>query len=124
MGKSSSTTPPPPIVQESSEDTTSAQVTQAFAGMQAMMQGMMQSYSSQMQQMQQMMSSQINQPLPTIRETTDIDWKAKQDELANKVRADYGLDQRKLLNSATSVYTSPLLDEEEAETTNISLVAS
>jgi len=54
-------------------------------------------------------------------ETEDIDWKAKHDELATKMEAEYDAELESAKGTEDTIHTSPLLDEED--TTDQSIIA-
>jgi len=68
------------------------------------------------QQMMANQSAQMAPPaIPDAPEVTAdpvIDWTEKQKELANKVRADYEDDASRKRGRASTILTSPLLDEQ------------
>lgn len=118
-GKSQSWTPPAETPQYDA-----SAIAGAMEGMMGMMGGMMESYSQQISTMQESMLSQMeNMGTPEVVAPPPIDWTEKQQQLAAKVKADYSLDQTRRKGIADSIHTSPLLDDEDAETTNVSLVA-
>jgi hypothetical protein len=59
--------------------------------------------------------------IPEVTETEDIDWKAKHDELAAKMEAEYDAELEGAKGTEDTVHTSPLLDEED--TTDQSIIA-
>ena len=70
------------------------------------------------QQMQENMT-----PIPEPVKAPDIDWSEKMQQLQSKSKADFALDAARKKGISNSTYTSPLLDDEEADTTHVSLVA-
>jgi len=81
-----------------------------------------------MQMMMGMMESNNSAPeqpvapiIPEVTETEDIDWKAKHDELAAKMEAEYDAELEGAKGTEDTVHTSPLLDEED--TTDQSIIA-
>lgn len=60
--------------------------------------------------------------LPAIAETLDIDWTDKIAGLAQKMKADYGVERARRHGRGKTVLSSPLLDEESADTTQSVLV--
>lgn len=111
-----------PPADEPSVDT--AAIASAFEGMAGMMGSMMEGYSQQMAAMQDSMMKGLKETgTPEVLTPPSVNWADKQKELAAQVKADYNLQNTRKKNTATSIYTSPLLDNEEAQTTNASLVA-
>jgi len=104
MGKGSAPSPPPAATIPS--DNTDAKLQEQM--MQAMM----------------MMSAGGGIPaapaipaMPAISKPLDIDWSEKTEQLSEKMKADYHLNQLRRHGMAQSVHTSPLVDEEEPDTT-------
>ena len=95
---------------------------QMFQGMAGMMSGMMESFSGQITALTQQMQQQMT-AMPEINKAPEVDWTNKLSELNAKTKADYALETARKKGIANSVYTSPLLDSEDAETTYTSLVA-
>ena len=116
-GGGSSFTPPP---QDDGVD--QEMLAQMFQGMMGMMGGMMEGFTGQLtalsQQMQQSMTA-----MPEIQKAPDIDWSEKMQQLQSKSKADFALDAARKKGISNSTYTSPLLDDEDADTTHVSLVA-
>lgn len=82
--------------------------------------------SQQMSAAQQSMAAMPTQPeqtaMPEIVETKQIDWTEKQKQLASKMKADYGADKAARKGRLDTIHTSPLLDDDEAETTKQGLI--
>jgi len=67
---------------------------------------------------QQMSDSQFQMPkVPEVQKTDSIDWKKENDRLKNMMSAEYNLDRARRKGRMDTIHTSPLLDEDEAETT-------
>ena len=123
MGKSGNT-PAPPIQQTNSTleegfGATSAMLSQMMAQMNTAMTG----YNQAMMSMQDTMRQSLIDDTPEIYKPPEVDWDAAKAELDARAKAQYDLDAAKRINFGTSVHSSPLLDYEEAETTNQSLIA-
>ena len=58
-------------------------------------------------------------PIPEIVRDPIIDWTEKNQEIANKARADFELDQSRRKGREDTILTSPLLDEQEVTTTSL-----
>ncbi len=119
MGKSGNI-PAPPIQQTNSTldegfGATSVMLSQMMAQMNNAMAG----YNQAMTSMQQSLIGDT----PEIYKPPEVDWDAAKAELDARAKAQYDLDAAKRINFGTSVHSSPLLDYEEAETTNQSLIA-
>ena len=116
-GGGSSFTPPP-----QNDGMDQEMLAQLFQGMMGMMGGMMEGFTGQLtalsQQMQQSMTA-----MPEVQKAPDIDWSEKMQQLQSKSKADFALDAARKKGISNSTYTSPLLDDEEADTTHVSLVA-
>lgn len=116
-GGGSSFTPPP---QDDGVD--QEMLAQMFQGMMGMMGGMMEGFTGQLtalsQQMQQSMIA-----MPEVQKAPDIDWSEKMQQLQAKSKADFALEAARKKGISNSTYTSPLLDDEDADTTHVSLVA-
>ena len=116
-GGGSSFTPPP-----QNDGMDQEMLAQMFQGMMGMMGGMMEGFTGQLtalsQQMQQSMTA-----MPEVQKAPDIDWSEKMQQLQSKSKADFALDAARKKGISNSTYTSPLLDDEEADTTHVSLVA-
>ena len=116
--------PAPPIQQTSSTleegfGATSAMMAQMMAQMNTAMTG----YNQAMMSMQDTMQQSLIDDTPEIYKPPEVDWDAAKAELDARAKAQYDLDAAKRINFGTSVHSSPLLDYEEAETTNQSLIA-
>lgn len=61
---------------------------------------------------------------PPIDRVPDIDWSEKQKRIASKMKADYHVSQLQRHGRAQTIHTSPLLDTQEAETTEQTLIGS
>lgn len=82
-----------------------------------------------MMQSMMMMSAAASAPappampaLPAIAETLDIDWTERIAGLSQKMKADYGVERARRHGRQATVLSSPLLDEESADTTQSVLV--
>jgi hypothetical protein len=80
--------------------------------MMMMMQMMQQNMANQMSMMQQQMQPPEMPEMPEIDMPEPIDWKAKQEEIKNKMTADYETDNQKRHGVMDTIHTSPLLDDE------------
>ncbi len=123
MGKSGNM-PAPPIQQTSSTidegfGASSAMLSQMMAQMNNAMMG----YNQAMMSMQDTMRQSLIDDTPEIYKAPEVDWDAAKAELDARAKAQYDLDAARRINFGTSVHSSPLLDYEEAETTNQSLIA-
>ena len=81
-----------------------------------MMAQMMQS----MQQMAGIAAIPAPQPmpaLPDIYQSPEVDWSERQEQLAQQMRADFGIDAARRHGRGKTVLSSPLLDEESADVT-------
>jgi len=111
MGKKSggSQSSPPPV------DQTTPPVD--FTAMEAMMDAMLQMQNNML------MSQATEMPplpqMPVINDSPDIDWTEKNRELAARSRADFDVDEARRKGRTDTILTSPLLDDEEAETTSL-----
>jgi len=116
-GKGSSSNSPQPPQQQYD---TSAQ--------EAALRAQMASFAA-LQQQSMMLAQQAamrvtNAPLPEIPPAPDPikspveDWAARRRELEDKIRADYATSKKPRKNRQSTIATSPLLDEEEPDTTN------
>ena len=116
-GGGSSFTPP-----QQNDGMDQEMLAQMFQGMMGMMGGMMEGFTGQLtalsQQMQQSMTA-----MPEVQKAPDIDWSERMQQLQSKSKADFALDAARKKGISNSTYTSPLLDDEEADTTHVSLVA-
>lgn len=95
---------------------------QLFQGMMGMMGGMMEGFTGQLTALSQQMQQNMT-PIPEPVKAPDIDWSEKMQQLQSKSKADFALDAARKKGISNSTYTSPLLDDEEADTTHVSLVA-
>lgn len=123
MGKSGNT-PAPPIQQtsytmEEGYGATSAMLSQMMSQMNNAMMG----YNQAMMSMQDTMRQSLIDDTPEVYKPPEVDWDAAKAELDARAKAQYDLDAAKRINFGTSVHSSPLLDDEEADTTNQSLIA-
>lgn len=84
---------------------------------QASMSEIMNQQNQSMQSLAQMDFTSNSNMLPAIQQPLDIDWTEQQAQLASKMKADYNIDQTRRKSRQDTVLTSPLLDEEDAETT-------
>lgn len=85
----------------------------------------MMQYMNSIMSMQAGMASQIPQlpPTPEIERDPIINWAEKNEELIAKSKADYNVDKARRKGRFDTILTSPLLDDEDPETT-ASLIAS
>ena len=95
---------------------------QMFQGMMGMMSGMMEGFTGQLTALSQQMQENMT-PIPEPVKAPDIDWSEKMQQLQSKSKADFALDAARKKGISNSTYTSPLLDDEEADTMHVSLVA-
>lgn len=77
-----------------------------------------------MQAMGMMMTPQTPQmpQVPEVIKQPDVDWTEKQKQLSQKMKATFGLDVARRKGRLDTIHTSPLLDTEEAATTESILV--
>lgn len=99
-----------PEMQDSSSVTdTSAAVMESMSGMMTGMMGMMS---------QVMSSSQESLPeTPETYSTPAVDWTEQTEQLNNKMRADYNVEEARRKGNQDTVLTSPLLEDEDATVT-------
>ena len=116
-GGGSSFTPPP-----QNDGMDQEMLAQLFQGMMGMMGGMMEGFTGQLTALSQQMQENMT-PIPEPVKAPDIDWSEKMQQLQSKSKADFALDVARKKGISNSTYTSPLLDDEEADTTHVSLVA-
>ena len=116
-GGGSSFTPPP-----QNDGMDQEMLAQMFQGMMGMMSGMMEGFTGQLTALSQQMQENMT-PIPEPVKAPDIDWSEKMQQLQSKAKADFALDAARRKGISNSTYTSPLLDDEEADTTHVSLVA-
>jgi hypothetical protein len=62
------------------------------------------------------LSKPINTPPPAIKSAPTIDWGAKQNEIAKQSQSDVQEELRKRRGRASTVLTSPLVNEEDPTT--------
>jgi hypothetical protein len=124
MGKGGGVTPPPVGTTNNALEEGAAASSAAMSSMMAGMSQSMAAYGSAMTNMQSMMNSSILASTPEVYSPPDVDWEATKAELDAKAKATYGIDIAKKVNLGNSVYSSPLLDDQQADTTNQSLIAS
>jgi len=95
----------------------------------AALQAQMASFAA-LQQQSMMMAQQAamqaaNAPLPEIPPAPEPikspveDWAKRREELANKIKADYTLDKKRRKGRQDTIATSPLLDEQDPNTTHV-----
>ena len=116
-GGGSSFTPPP-----QNDGMDQEMLAQMFQGMMGMMGGMMEGFTGQLTALSQQMQENMT-PIPEPVKAPDIDWSEKMQQLQSKSKADFALDAARKKGISNSTYTSPLLDDEDADTTHVSLVA-
>lgn len=76
---------------------------------------MMQGYMSSLSQMIAGQQAQQQQtPMPSVVRAPDVDWGEKQKEIAQKMKADYTLDQARRKGRSDTILTSPLLDSDDS----------
>ena len=124
MGGKSGSVPTPPIQETNTTLSQGYEATNAM--MMSMMSGMnnaMAGYNQAMMAMQDTMRQSLIDDTPEVYKPPEVDWDAAKAELDARAKAQYDLDASKRINFGTSVHSSPLLDYEEAETTNQSLIA-
>jgi hypothetical protein len=111
MGKTQEQPSPPPSGME-----------EQSSGMEdmMMMMAMMQMLSSGTENVaQQMPQAPTPLQVPDLTRTEDIDWTEKMEQLTSQASAGYTLGQAKKHGVLDTVHTSPLLDDEEINTTSI-----
>lgn len=114
MGSKGSSTPSQPMMQQ---DNTAAMMEQ-YMGMMSEM------FAQQQEQMNTLMTSmQQTDEAPEVIANPEVDWTEKNAELQAKMAADYDGTVAQQVNGASTVLTSPLLDEEEP-TTQTSVLGS
>lgn len=74
---------------------------------------MMQMNALMTQQMMSQQSAAQMRSIPEVKKAPEVDWKEKQDQLASKAKATYGLDQARRMGRMDTIHTSPLLDDED-----------
>jgi len=68
---------------------------------------------------QRMQNTQANMPqLPEISKAADVDWAEKQQQLQKKMQAAFNLDEARRKGRMDTILSSPLLDDEDAKTTD------
>lgn len=107
-GKGKSSTPPPPDTVEPPDQ-----------NMDALIAMMGQMLTLQAQQLAQPPEPPMPPILPPIDSGPDVDWTEQNRELAAKARADYNVEEARRKGTLDTILTSPLLDDEEAQTTSI-----
>lgn len=90
----------------------------------AYMATMQQMNAMMLQQMARMQEQQLLSSIPEVTEAPEVDWSEAQAELAAKAKATYGLDQAQKVGRSATIVSSPLLDDEEAVTTQSVLAGS
>ena len=129
-GGSSSPPPMPDYSGMMQQQTTMFQ--EMMGGMMSMMEGIMASMPDMTEYMSSMQESMLlDMPdtpalldMPTVERGPDIDWTEKQNQLASKARADFNLDAARRKGVTDTIHTSPLLDEEEANTSGSIIAGS
>lgn len=124
MGGKSGSVPTPPVQETNTTLSQGYEATNAM--MMSMMSGMnnaMAGYNQAMMAMQDTMRQSLIDDTPEVYKPPEIDWNATKAEIDNRAKAQYDLDAARRFNFGTSVHTSPLLDDEEALTTQQSLIA-
>lgn len=114
MSKGGQGSPPPPVMPSQGEDNT-WMLMELMSSMSGMMESMM--------EMSMMPKDPGMAPLPDLQATPEVDWSDKEKQLLNKVKADYSLDEMRRKGRQDTILTSPLLDEEDATTTQSILVS-
>lgn len=108
---------------DSSSSVTYPSTTSSNAKMIEAMSGMM---GGVMESMSSMMKNQPTTPtmttLPEVNTLSDVDWADKQAQLQQKMSADYNVDEARRKGRTDTVLTSPLLDDEDATTTGVSIL--
>lgn len=80
------------------------------------------SMTAAMQQMAQATAMAAIPKMAEISTPTEIDWTAAQNKLSSKLKATEALDAARKTGRSKTVLSSPLLDEEDAQTTRSILV--
>jgi len=77
-------------------------------------------FAQRMQNTQaRMQNTQANMPqLPEISKAADVDWAEKQQQLQKKMQAAFNLDEARRKGRMDTILSSPLLDDEDAKTTD------
>ena len=105
--------------------TPSAASMQANSNMlEAYMSNMSNSNALMLQQMKALQDQSLQNQVPVTEATTPVDWTEVQNKIASKSKADYALEQARKVGRSDTILTSPLLDDQEAETTSNSLIGS
>ena len=111
MGSKSSSQPAPPPVAPPADTTSSIE---PFMQMMAMMSQQTAAAMSQASAPPEL------PPMPSVNQNkvSTVDWTEALDKLSRKAAADYKEEQKKSHGRKDTVHTSPLLDDEEADTTD------
>ena len=86
-------------------------------GMMGQMGGMMEQATKQQETMMAQMSANMDMSMPEVYRNPIIDWTEQQDQLAQKSKADYHLEQLRRKGRGDTILTSPLLDDEDVDVT-------
>lgn len=74
---------------------------------------MMQMNAMMTQQMMQQQNMAQLRSIPEVKKAPEVDWGEKQNQLASKAKATYGLDQARRVGRVDTIHTSPLLDDDD-----------
>ena len=84
-----------------------------FEGMMGMNAGLIKS----MQEMSNTNQSVVIPQVPTVFESPEMDWSEQEAKLRAKMTGDQAVKDKQRRNRTSTIHTSPLLDNEDAETT-------
>lgn len=114
MGKSSGSSPPAIRPTDTSQF-----LSQALSSYQSSMQNIMnQTQQSMAEQMRYMTENSINSLPEVIDSVGDIDWAERTSQLKQKAAADYNAKEALRRGRASTILTSPLLDDTDPATTS------
>ena len=89
----------------------------------AAMEMMMMQQAAMLPAMAAAMAPPATPTIPPVYTAPEIDWTEKTEQLAQAMKADASLDRARKVGRTATYITSPLLGEEEVETTSPSLLA-
>ncbi len=111
-GKGGNNTPPPQQVDTSAQQTMLAQQMASLAALQQQSQMLAQQQAASLTQFPEI------PPAPEPIKSPVADWAKRREELAQKVKADYNLSKKRKKGRQDTIATSPLLDDQDATTTD------
>jgi hypothetical protein len=103
---------------------TSVNTTSVNSNLDSALSGMTSANALLTQQLMAQQQQTIASKMPDVTEAPKVDWASESEKLAAKVKTSSALEQAKKVGRTQTIISSPLLDDESAQTTFSSLIGS